>query len=121
MNTTPENIDLCLTKLALFQEYKGFPRNDGMLERHAKALCRAVHNKPVGEIMAAACKKNGVKFDLATWEKKHNLAGDANDLEWLIDSVILDATEYPLPIVLREAYDRILPLAEEFPQAQAAG
>lgn len=121
MERNPENIALCYDHLTVFADYRGFPKSERTLTMHAEALCRAVHNKPVGEIMAAACKKNGVKFDLAAWEKKHNLPRETNDIDWLISSVMLDATEYPLPIVLREAYDRILPLAEEFPQAQAAG
>ncbi len=107
MVETEENVSWAAEKLSSFMGYRGFPPNDKILELHAKAFCRMVYNRNVWEVIRDEVPTFPRPDDDLDDMKRIGVDESTNDVDWLMKTLIEESTEYPLPPVIREIYDRL--------------
>ena len=118
MDKTDGNVAWALDKLALFSGYRGFPTNPEMLKLHAKAFLNVVRNGKIWELLREDSARSPywrhpdygpVYFEAQIEEdaEKYGFDETTNDVDYLIEKLIAEGTQYPLPPDLRRRYQLI--------------
>lgn len=90
MHNTPENLAWATEKLEELQSLPGFPRSDVSLEAVARQFLKIVRNETL----------------------KHATLGPVNDVTWLMDLIMSESERFPIPVEMREIYERGFPSAD---------
>lgn len=114
MEINESNIKWAIKKFKRFRNWHGFPQEDEAVDALARAFLRIVWNLTTAEVMEAGMKrrKNSRPINPEDWEGKPFGPGE-NDADWLLDTVYDSMDTFPLPIAMREIYQKWLPPAVE--------
>jgi len=103
MKINDDNLAWAIRRLKEFSSgWRGFPTDEAGIMARARSFLRLVHNQTVREIVDASCGGPPASG-------RYPLDPGLNDADWILDIVRETMDHFPLPVEMREIYERKLP------------